>query len=231
MFTRLLKTFCLIATLAVAGALFQIDAAQAATAKTTKVSAHAHSMADMAKPPANGGSASQVVQQFYGQLTETMKQGEKLGFSGRYARLQGAMERSFNLDEMTRMATGPSWSSASPAQQKQLASAFHTFSISNYANRFNHYEGEQFEVLGEKPGPGADTKIVETRLTSGADKTDLNYLMRRSGGQWKIVDVYMNGTISEMATRRSEFGSVLRQQGVDALLQLLQQKNSELANS
>ncbi|MBI3419774.1 MAG: ABC transporter substrate-binding protein [Proteobacteria bacterium] len=119
--------------------------------KLVTAAAHTRSMAEMATPPAGAGSAAtQVVRQFYDQLTETMKQGDRLGFSGRYAKLQTAMERSFNLDEMMRTAAGPSWTEATPQQQKQLASAFHTFSISNYANRFPRYGGEQFEVSGER---------------------------------------------------------------------------------
>jgi phospholipid transport system substrate-binding protein len=182
--------------------------------------------------PSAKATPTEVVRQFYNNLSETMKQGDSLGFSGRSQKLRASLERSFNMDEMMRTAAGPSWNTASPEQQKQMVAAFRNFSLSNYANRFARYEGEQFEVIGEKPGVREGEKVVETRLVSGSDSTDMNYVMRRDGkGQWKIVDVYVNGTISEMATRRSEFGSVLRQQGVDALLQLLNEKSSSLANS
>ncbi len=52
----------------------------------------------------------------------------------------------------------------------------------------------------------------------------INYLMRRSDGAWRIADVYLTGTISELATRRSEFSSVLRDQGVDGLIAVLNRK-------
>jgi phospholipid transport system substrate-binding protein len=200
---------------------------------TVPVVAKPRSLSQMGNPPsAKGGSASEVVRQFYVSLTDTMKQGDSLGFNGRAQRLEAAMDRSFNMNDMMRTAAGSSWGSATPDQQQQMVSAFRKFSVANYASRFPRYEGENFEVVSERPGPNGSDKIVETRLTSGSDKVDLNYLMRQNGsGQWRIVDVYLDGTISEMASRRSEFGSVLRSQGVPAFLQLLDQKSAQLGNS
>jgi phospholipid transport system substrate-binding protein len=41
---------------------------------------------------------------------------------------------------------------------------------------------------------------------------------------WQIADVYLNGTISELAIRRSEFASILQRQGVDGLIAELNRK-------
>jgi phospholipid transport system substrate-binding protein len=35
---------------------------------------------------------------------------------------------------------------------------------------------------------------------------------------WQIADVFLNGTISELAIRRSEFASIRQRQGVDGLI-------------
>jgi phospholipid transport system substrate-binding protein len=40
------------------------------------------------------------------------------------------------------------------------------------------------------------------------------------------MDVYLSGTISELATRRSEFAAVLRQDGADGLVRALEQRSS-----
>jgi phospholipid transport system substrate-binding protein len=70
---------------------------------------------------------------------------------------------------------------------------------------------------------------VNTRLiqNTGAPVV-LNYLMRSSGGDWKIVDVYLNGTISELATRRSEFAAILKSGGADALIKTLRARSDKL---
>jgi phospholipid transport system substrate-binding protein len=56
----------------------------------------------------------------------------------------------------------------------------------------------------------------------------INYLLRSDGAGWRIADVYLNGTISELATRRSEFGSILRAQGIDGLIVALNAKADTL---
>jgi phospholipid transport system substrate-binding protein len=57
---------------------------------------------------------------------------------------------------------------------------------------------------------------------------ELDYLLREANGAWQIVDVYLSGTVSELATRRSEFSSVMRSGGPEALVDLLQKKVAEL---
>ncbi len=175
--------------------------------------------------PSTGRSASDVVRDFYGTLVNVMKDGSNLQFQGRYEKLRPAVARAFNAQDMMRMASGPSWVKVAPGQQSRLVNAFIDFSAANYASQFKSYDGEKFEVVGEKKGSNANEVIVETRLSSGSETHDLNYLMRKGNGGWKIVDVYVNGTISEMATRRSEFGSVLRTNGPDALFDLLSQRS------
>jgi phospholipid transport system substrate-binding protein len=60
------------------------------------------------------------------------------------------------------------------------------------------------------------------------DPVTLNYLMRGSGDTWKIVDIYLSGTISELATQRSEFGAILKSGGPAALIQSLRQQFDKL---
>ena len=78
------------------------------------------SRAESAPPPP---SATDVVKNFYAQLTDTMKQGETLGFAGRYKKLEPAMRQAFNLPLMARFAVGLVWSSATPAELAALNDA------------------------------------------------------------------------------------------------------------
>ena len=56
----------------------------------------------------------------------------------------------------------------------------------------------------------------------------LNYLVHPIGGDWKAIDVYLSGTISELATRRSEFGTLLRSGGPKVLIDSLRQRADKL---
>jgi phospholipid transport system substrate-binding protein len=52
----------------------------------------------------------------------------------------------------------------------------------------------------------------------------LNYRMRENAGSWQISDVYMDGSISQLATQRSEFHSIIQREGVDGLVMALSRK-------
>ena len=173
--------------------------------------------------------AEKIVQDFYGQLTDTMKQGEQLGFGGRYKKLQPVIEQSFNLPLMTRFAVGPAWAKASPTEQDQLVNAFSQFSIATYASRFPRFNGESFTVLEEKPAAGGGSLVVTQLKPSGSEPVTLNYLVRPDDkGQLRIVDVYLDAAISELATRRSEFSGIVKTEGFNGLANKLSEKTRQL---
>jgi len=172
-----------------------------------------------------------VVQSLYDALLGVMKGSKDLGFAGRYERLKPAIETAYNLPLMSRLSIGPQWQSLTPEQQEKMAAAFDAFTVATYANRFDDYSGEKFEVLPETT-PASGGVIVQTRLVKGnGEPVTLNYLMRQNGDKWQIIDVFLSGTISELATRRSEFTSVIRRDGAQGLLQLLDRRVAELKAS
>ena len=163
------------------------------------------------------------VRGFYDTLLTTMKNGRTLGQSGRYARLAPAVDRVFDIPLMTRLSIGSTWASLTPAQQQQVTEAFRHYIAATYADRFDSFSGEQLQVTGERPYNG--DVIVETKIiNSKGEPTTLNYRLSRRQGPWQISDVYLDGTISQLAVHRSEFNSVLRREGVDGLTVALNRK-------
>ncbi len=170
-----------------------------------------------------------VVASLQDTLLSTMKEAESLGFKGRYQRLLPAMELAFDLEQMTRVVVGGHWAKMNTTEQKQVVDLFRQFSVSTYASAFSGYGGEQFEVGDELAQPGIGT-MVETRLVLKAEPSiELNSLLRETPAGWKIMDVYLDGTISELARRRGEFASIIQNQGLTGLIALLTKKNKELA--
>jgi len=169
-----------------------------------------------------------TVSAFYDTLVATMKDGPTLGFGGRSERLAPAIRSAFDLPLMTRLMVGPPWKDLTAEQQRQLVDAFSEFSIATYASRFDDYSGERFEVdpatTATNNGVIVHTKLIKT----DGDNVQLDYLMRETETGWQIVDVYLSGTLSELATRRSEFSSVMRRGGADALVDALQKKAAQL---
>jgi len=172
-----------------------------------------------------------TVNAFYDALTTVMKNGPKLGFGGRKRTLTSAMNQAFDLALMTRLVVGLQWPSLAPDDQKQLVSAFADFSIANYASEFDDYSGEKFEVDAKtSPAPGNDIVVHTKLIQSDGTPVQLDYLLRQEQGGWRIIDVFLSGTISQLAARRSAFTAILRQQGAPGLIAVLKDKTNELAN-
>jgi phospholipid transport system substrate-binding protein len=171
-----------------------------------------------AEPP------EKVVADLYATILDVMKNAEKLGFQGRRERLGPAIEKAYNLPLMARLSVGADWQKLSPEEQKRVTEAFKNLTVSTYAGRFDGFSGEQLIVEGgvqeTKGGKIVPSKII----TSKGEPIQLNYLMREADGGWKIIDVFLKGTVSELATRRSEFSSVLRRDGAEALVKLMEDK-------
>jgi len=178
--------------------------------------------ASAAEPPQG------VVRAYYEVLLGVMKEAGKLGFAGRYERLKPAVEKVFNLPLMTRLAVGPGWESLTPAQQQQMVAFFADLTVATYANRFDGYDGETFEVVPDTVSSPSGTMVQSRLIKKQGDPIVLNYLMRDSGGSWQAIDVFLGGTVSELATRRSEFTSVLRRDGAEGLLSLLRQRIQDM---
>jgi len=166
---------------------------------------------------ADADPAAAQVQGFYDTLIDTMKQGKALGLQGRYNKLKPAVEQAYDLPLMTSLVVGSSWSTLSAGDQKELVNAFERMTIANYAKNFDGFSGEKFVVDPAVQTRGVD-KVVQSKLVTGGQSIPFNYRMRQSGGTWKIVDVYLNGFVSELATRRSDFGATLSSGGAPALI-------------
>ena len=54
-------------------------------------------------------------------------------------------------------------------------------------------------------------------------------MMRLNGDNWLVFDIYLDGAISEVATRRSEFAAILKTEGIDGLISALDRKAEILA--
>ncbi|MGH6612287.1 MAG: ABC transporter substrate-binding protein, partial [Burkholderiaceae bacterium] len=161
-------------------------------------------------------------------LLDGMKRASQLGVRGRYERFAPAIRATFDLPAMTRIAIGPAWNKIDSAQQKALIEQFERMTIANYANRFDGYSGERFEVEPATETRNAN-RIVRSRIIrANKEPVILNYLFHETADGWKAIDVYLTGTISELATKRSEFGAVLKSYGAAALIDTLRQRADKL---
>jgi phospholipid transport system substrate-binding protein len=160
--------------------------------------------------------AVQQVQTFYNVLLDSMKHAKELGIKGRYDKLKPVIGQTFDLPDMVQLAVGPSWATMPTADQQALLVAFERMTVANYASNFNGYDGEKFVVDPVTTARGTD-RVVQSKLITKDQTVPFGYRMRQTGGAWKILDIYLNGTISQLATQRSDFGSTLTASGAKGL--------------
>jgi len=161
--------------------------------------------------PASGGD---TVRGLYDALLNTMKNGRTLGQGGRFTQLDPVIRRSFDIASMARLSVGPTWSGLSEAQRQQVVESVGRYISAIYADRFDSYAGQKLEVTGEQPNPSG-VMVKSQIIKASGEPVKVNYMMRRSGEGWLISDIYLDGAISEVATRRSEFAAILRNDGIE----------------
>jgi phospholipid transport system substrate-binding protein len=169
------------------------------------------------------GTGGDTVQGLYDALLGTMKNGRTLGQSGRFARLEPVIRRTFDIPTMARLSVGSSWATLSETQRQQVTESFGRYISAIYADRFDSYAGQKLQVTGEQPAV-AGVMVKSQIIKTNGEPVNVDYMMRRNGDTWLISDIYLDGAISEVATRRSEFGAVLKNEGIDGLIVALNRK-------
>ena len=168
-------------------------------------------------------SGGDTVQGLYDALLSSMKNGRILGQSGRFTQLAPVIRHTFDIASMARLSIGPAWTGLSDAQRQQATESFGRYISAIYADRFDSYNGQKLEVTGEQPAPSGVMVRSQTIKASG-EPVKVDYMMRRNGDSWLISDIYLDGVISEVATRRSEFATILKNDGIDGLIAALNRK-------
>jgi phospholipid transport system substrate-binding protein len=155
------------------------------------------------------------VQNFYDALTACMKSGGTA--KSRYEKLKPAVEQDFDLPGMTALSVGPTWASIPVADQKALTDAFERMTIANYARNFDSYNGEKFTVDSNVAQRGSDKFVKSTMKPGSGDAIAFNYRLHQAGTNWKIVDVFLAGNISQLAQKRADFATTLASAGPQGL--------------
>lgn len=174
--------------------------------------------------PVRADDATTLISHLNDTLLATMKSAKELGYKGRYDKLEPVIESTYDLAFMTQYAAGRHWRQLTAKQRKELVNAFSRLTIATYASRFNGYSGESFRILSEKT-PRKGNRLVESELIKNdGEAIKLNYLLRQTKQGWRVIDVFLKGTISELATKRSEYSSTLANQGFDGLMTIFERK-------
>ncbi len=163
-------------------------------------------------------------------LLTIMKTGAKAPFSQRFDTLAPAVDRALDLGTILQVSVGAIWATLSADQHAALLDAFRRYTINSYVNSFDNFNGQRFVVDPNTRVVGADQVVATKIIPTSGDSHSLDYVMRQTGAGWKAVDVLAEGSISRVATQRSDFRSLVMRGGSDALVASLTQKANDLAS-
>lgn len=173
-------------------------------------------------------AASDVIKSFNAALLRSMKGADDLGFAGRYRVLEPVMKDSFDLSFMARKSAGRHWKKFTPDQKKLLLEKYTAWSISSYAGRFDHYTGEQFNMLSEEKSSRGTITIISQLVKASKDPVNFYYRLQKKDNKWRIVDIHIAG-VSQLAVTRSQFVSIIKKDGFDELIRRMQDKIDEFS--
>jgi phospholipid transport system substrate-binding protein len=135
-----------------------------------------------------------------------------------------AYER-FDFPTMSKLVLAKYWRRFDSAQREAFQQEFKDFLAHRYGDRIDRYEQEKVEIVGERSAKGGDA-IIQTRIHRPRGEAILvDYRLRSSGGEWRVIDVKIEG-ISLVSNYRDQFHEVLSQGGPEKLLAQLRERNA-----
>jgi phospholipid transport system substrate-binding protein len=178
---------------------------------------------------ARADAPAEPVDRLHDTLLALMKDGPRLGFDGRARTLAEIIPQVYDMPGMTRAAIGAQASKLTPEQLDKVTQAFTHYTVATYARQFESWDGERFETGAAMPAHGGGTLVPTRIIPAKGDATKLTYLVRPTDQGWRIEDVLLDGTISQLAVRRAEFQAVMKLRGADGLAESLDKRATEQA--
>jgi phospholipid transport system substrate-binding protein len=177
-----------------------------------------------------GESPEAVVATFQNSLVNVMKVADSLTVAQRFKKLEPTLDMAFHFQIMTQIAVGAHWSTTDHASRLKATQSFRRLSISTLATLFDGYSGEFFEHQSNMPGPSKTILVTTDLVKSDKKRIEIVYVTRKFKDVWRIIDVVLDGGISELKVKQSEYHQILKNEGVIGLIDLLDNKSNELLN-
>ena len=137
----------------------------------------------------------------------------------------------FAVRGIAKFSLGRYWRSADDAQREEYLALFENVIVDTWSKRFGQYSGETFEVRGATPltssGDESVTIVQSLVWTSPDAPVRVDWRVASKGNIYKITDVTVEG-VSMANTQRDEYASLVRQQGLDGLLERLRERSGEI---
>ena len=161
----------------------------------------------------------QKVDEFHQALLQVM---QSANATEREKLLSSRVKTLYDVSSISRISVGRAWRSLTEGQKDEFVELLTELIVATYSDRFRDFDEQHFELLGTEPiNKGV---IIKTAINKRNEQlATLNYYFR--GDQ--VFNVVANG-ISDLSLRRAEYGSIIKDQGYDQLVNQIKNKTSEI---
>ena len=147
-----------------------------------------------------------------------------------YALVEEIVVPTIAVTKVSRLILGPHWKTASQDQRERFKAGFKNLLMRSYATAMFKYTGEQELRFGTVTiRAEGRIAVVPTELVLPAQESVPieYYCLLDSDGGWKIYDIQIDG-ISMIISYRNQYREYIDANGLDALVESLEAKASEI---
>ncbi|MCG8379211.1 MAG: ABC transporter substrate-binding protein [Proteobacteria bacterium] len=179
---------------------------------------------------AQSNQAINVVENLHGILLENMQNSNTRSYQERFTQISPFIEENFDLQLIVKVILSRYWKTFNAEQRSAFIDLFRKLTVATYASRFVDFKNEKF-VTNSVEALKKGRLLIKTEIhTEGEDSVSLDYLMHRKDGKWLIISVVANG-VNDLSLKRAEYGTIIRDQGYDALIRQIEDKISKYESS
>ena len=121
------------------------------------------------------------------------------------------------------LVLGKYWRKATPQERERFVNAFYHSMLNNYGAAIVEFTSNTLKVFPSRVGAGSQNATVRTEMTrTSGPPVNVNYYMHMTPQGWKAWDVVIDG-VSYVMSYRQDFGSQIAQQGIDSVINKLEQ--------
>ena len=165
----------------------------------------------------------QMVNSILGVLQES-----ELSSAEKKAQVSGRVQKFLNMESMSRRTLGTHWEEATEEQRQRFSDLFVKVLEGTYLNRIGDYSGGTVKYLKQRVKE--NKAIVDTVKVSDELEIPVQYKMIYQDGAWQVFDIVIEG-VSLIKNYRSSYGEIIRRDGYEGLLALMDKKVQAMESS
>ncbi len=160
-------------------------------------------------------------------LISIMESVDSTSFQERYVLMETVITENFDTPLIAKVVLSRYWKPLDENTKIDFIDLFNRLTISTYVNRFDSFNGESFKNLSIEPMKKNRFMVKTELVQTNEDPVSLNYIVQNDNEQWRIISVIADG-VNDLALKRAEYSSVIKDQGFDNLVKRLEVKISDL---